>query len=196
MFVSADLLLLLVWFSVYCSDHFTLGTLNDPFYITDRAVFLLHLIEFKVCRCRSSNKPFSLSNTDGPQSTRALNSHTVLETIRIELLDPHMAAVTWVTCEAQWQAADIKVFISFPQFTIYSAWLTSQLPFSTTTKDQLLVCVPRVQRMCWRTHRWVVFGWPKRLQKPRETHNATLLFIMIYIICTTIRWGLFEWFAR
>lgn len=51
-------------------------------------------------------------------TVKAFNSHTVLETVRIELLDPHMAAVT---CEAQWQAANIKVFISFPQFTIYSA---------------------------------------------------------------------------
>lgn len=74
-------------------------------------------------------------------TVQAFNSHTVLETVRIELLDPHMAAVAWVICEAQWQAANIKVFISFPQFTIYSAWLTSQLPFSMTTKNQLLVRV-------------------------------------------------------
>lgn len=72
---------------------------------------------------------------------QAFNSHTVLDTVRIEQLDPHTAAVTWVICEAQWQATHIKVFISFPQFTIYSAWLTSQLPFSTTTKNQLLVRV-------------------------------------------------------
>lgn len=61
-------------------------------------------------------------------TVRALNSHTVLETIRIELLHPHMAAVTWVTCEAQWQAADIKVFISF--LTIYN--LFSMTDFTTS----------------------------------------------------------------
>lgn len=54
-------------------------------------------------------------------TVQLLNSHTLLETARIELLDPHMAAVSWVICEAQWQAANIKVFISFSQFTIYSA---------------------------------------------------------------------------
>lgn len=84
-----------------------------------------------------------------------------LETVRIEPLDPHMAAVSWVICEAQWQAANIKVFISFPQFTIYSAWLTSQLPFSTTTKYQFCVC----EWTGWRTFRWVVSGWLNRWQK-------------------------------
>lgn len=54
-------------------------------------------------------------------AVQAFNSHTVLEIVRIELHDPHMAAVTWVICEAQWQAANIKVFISSTQFTIYSA---------------------------------------------------------------------------
>lgn len=90
------------------------------------------LIEFKVC---NRNKPkfshffpemslgsaFLTLMAHRSTTVQALNGHTVLETVRMELLDPHMAAVTRVICEAQWQAADIKVFISFPQFTIYSA---------------------------------------------------------------------------
>ena len=54
-------------------------------------------------------------------TAQALDSQTVLENVRKEQPDPHMPVVSWVICEAQWPAANIKVFISFLQFTIYSA---------------------------------------------------------------------------
>lgn len=95
----------------------------------------VYRIQYSICRCCYSTDSklslfclkMSLSSASlilllrGATTVQLLNSHPVLEAVRIELLDPHMPGVSWVICEAQWQAADIKVFISFPQFTIYSA---------------------------------------------------------------------------
>lgn len=61
-------------------------------------------------------------------AVQALSGRTVLEIVIIELLDPHIAAATRVICDAQWQAANIKVFIIFP--TIYN--LFSMTDFTTS----------------------------------------------------------------
>ncbi len=106
-----------------------------------------------------------------------------------------MAAVTRVICEAQWQAANIKVFISFLQFTIYSARLTSQLPFSTTTKNQLFVRVKAVsvedvlENIAQVSGVWVA-DQAGEIMPDIQRYSAS---IMNYIMCTTIRLlGLFE----
>lgn len=65
--------------------------------------------------------PFRLYNSGQRAAAVQDSMAAVLESSRIELLDPRDAAVAQVICEAQWRPIDRKVFISWLQFTISSA---------------------------------------------------------------------------